>query len=173
MHLGFCKTAEAEKELIDFGVLPINVWMVGRGAESLDEVIKRNRGEPGDLYVAEDLRVIGKTQADIFTGVKQLNKARITVHDINNPEATIEDLMQLAFKAMHSACAIRNHRTARRRGRQGGLAKAANAAARRRAEVSDEIARALWASRLTKKEKAAILRITISTGDRHYGVHAT
>ena len=173
IRLGLCRNPEAEKALIGYGFPAINVWMIGRGSETVAEVVERFRGEPGIISIAEDLRLLGNTQAAIFAEVSRIARAGITFEDINNPGDDIHAMQHRAFKALHSSCAIRNHRTARCRGSKGGLAKAANAAARRQAEVSDEVARKVWQSRLTKKEKCAILGCTISTGDRHYGVHAT
>lgn len=171
--LGICKTEPGEQQLIEFGIEPINVWMIGRGHETFEEVILRGRGEPTLLYFAENLRVLGDHQDEIFDRIADLEDAHITLRSIHALHTNINRLTKVAFKSLHSSAAMKNRRVARRRGRAGGLAKAANAASRRQAEISDDVARKLWASRLTKKEKAAIMGITISTGDRHYGVHAT
>lgn len=173
LRLGICKSAEAEDALIAEGIHPDQIWMVGRGLESVKEAVEYCRGRPAEFALAEDLRILGGSQAAIFDATKMITRAGTTLVNIDAPDQDINDMQRIAFKALHSATAIYSHRTARRRGSKGGLAKAANAAARRRAEVSDEIARKVWQSRLTKQEKAAILGCTISTGDRHYGVHAT
>ena len=156
--------ARMQKERIE------RIWMRGRGAEALDDAIYEFRGRPGGLAIDTDLRIFGHTQRDILAKASELHKAGIRIIDIDRPTADPHELVHRALRALHASQPIRNHRTARRRGRTGGLAKAANEAIRRAGLISDDIAIRLCASRLHWKEKAEILGMPISTIQRHYGV---
>lgn len=171
---GFCTDERDRDALYKIGIPAQDVWMQGRGAENFAECLESFRGRPGQLVLASDSRILGGTRGSIMKAFGELEAIGVRVKDITHPEdRTMSDLMQRGIRSANKNGFFMNHRKARRRGSMGGIAKAANAAARRQAGISDDIARKLWASRLSKKEKCAILGCTISTGDRHYGVHAT
>lgn len=167
LAIGFTTNPEGEARLRKEGIEQI--WMRGRGAECLDEAIYAFRRRPGGLAITDDLRIFGHTQRDILAKASELHKLNIQIIDIERPTADPHELVHRALRALHASQPIRNHRTARRRGRMGGLGKAANEAVRRAALVSDDIAMRLCASRLHWKEKAEILGMAISTIQRHYG----
>lgn len=170
-RIGICKTPEGEKALRGHGIAPEHIWMCGRDLESVEEAKYYCRGRPAEFAITEDLRILGTTQKQIFETVSDLTKAGIQFIDLEHPADDIHAMQHRAFKAMHAANSVRNHRTARRRGSMGGTAKAANAAARRQAEISDAVALRLCASRLTWKEKSEILGMTFSTMQRYYSAH--
>jgi hypothetical protein len=115
------------------------VWRRGNGAENLDDAIFDFRGRSGALAITDDLRIFGLTQKEIFARCSALMNAGIKVIDITHPSDNIHDLQRRAFVALHAAAPIRNHRIARRRGRMGGLAKAAAAQAARDGRCSPDI----------------------------------
>lgn len=169
LSVGFCIDLAGEEKLRKAGLGKI--WRRGNGAESLEDAIFEFRGRPGSLVAADDLRIFGLTQKDIFARCSSLADAEIKVVNVNHPRENIHDLQKRAFGALHASAPIRDRRTARRRGRQGGLAKAAAAETARATRIAPDIAQRLCASKsLTWKEKAEIIGMPLSTVQRHYGV---
>lgn len=168
LKLGFCVNAVGEQELIDYGIAPELIWMRGRGMENLEYVLRCYRGRPGVLAVADDLRIFGDSRTDIFAKVRDLEILGIVVFDVVANDNNALSLVERALKAKSAQAGMKNHRTARRRGQRGGVAKGNAAAARRDARIEDKIAIRLCASRLTWEEKAEILDMPLSTIQRHY-----
>jgi hypothetical protein len=162
LSIGFCTDLAGEESLRAAGVE--RVWRRGNGAESLDDAIFDFRGRPGALAITDDLRIFGLTQKEIFARCSALMNAGIKVIDITHPSDNIHDLQRRAFVALHAAAPIRNHRIARRRGRMGGLAKAAAAQAARDGRCSpDIVARLCRHPTLTWEDCAVILGPHFST----------
>lgn len=172
LSIGFCTDIAGEEKLHAAGVE--RIWRRGNGNESLDDAVFEFRGRPGAIVLVDDLRVFGTTQRDILAKASEItrktpDKAPIEIIDLTHPDEDVHMLVARALRALHAAAPIRNRRTARRRGRQGGLAKAQAAEAARATRIAPDIARRLCASRLTWKEIAEILGMPISTVQRHYG----
>jgi hypothetical protein len=162
LSVGFCVDITGEEKLRKAGLSKI--WRRGNGAESLEDAIAEFRGRPGALVVSDDLRIFGLTQKEIFARCSALADMEIKVANVNHPGENIHDLQRRAFGALHAAAPIRDHRTARRRGRQGGLAKAAAAQAARDGRCSpDIVARLCQHPALTWEDCAGILGPHFST----------
>jgi len=169
--LGFAQTKEQEDFLSSEGVS--RIWLKGRGAEILKEVIRAFRGRAGILAIATDLRALcdkkEPKRPDVVAALAAMEKAKIQVRDYRQPEATHAELQDDAFKAVANARFTTNKRKAKREGAKGGLAKGAASAARRNAEVSDAIARRLCEHpKLNWKDRASILGMSVASIHRHY-----
>lgn len=169
LKLGYCINSKGEDQLVADGIEPELIWMRGRGAEDLDYALRYFRGRPGTLAVADDLRVFGPTRKDICGTMARLHESKIVVEDVRTGNRNPHELEHLALIALSSSASMKNHRTARRRGSKGGNAKREAEAARRSAQIADDIALRLCASaKLTWLEKSEILGMTPSTIQRHY-----
>lgn len=168
VRIGFCKDAGGEAELTKAGMAPDLIWQRGRGMESLDYALRYFRGRSGVLAVADDLRIFGDTRKAIFAQVGELEAMDIRITDVRDKCSDHLALIQRSLVAISASAGMRNHRTARRRGRMGGDAKRAAEAIRRNVLVDDGIAMRLCASRLTWSEKSEILGLPLSTIQRHY-----
>lgn len=132
---GFCRHRDYLAPLKGMGLVDKAIWLEGRGAETLEWCLASFRGRPGKLMIAPDLRVFGQAKRDIAAVMAQLERARIRVVDIIHPQdETIADMLQRAFVAI-SGSRFRDKRTARRRGRSGGIGRGL-AAAGKRAEIA-------------------------------------
>lgn len=167
--IGFCVNLSGEERLTGAGIT--RIWRRGNGNESVDEAIYDFRGLPGILMVADDLRIFGDTNLDIANVCAKLLRHNISIVDITHPEEVIPELQERARKALHASRPIRNHRTARRRGRMGGLARAEAAAIARATRCADDIAQRLcslkeitWAAKLWVLGEG----FTMSSIQRHY-----
>lgn len=167
---GFCKNPGEMQELYDFGVPDKNVYMQGRGAETLDACLATFRDRPGRLILACDLRIFGAKRGDIIVVMDRLELAKIRVTDITHPEdKTHVQLIERGSKAASKVRFLRNSRAARRVGQIGGIAKGEAAKARRNAEVSDNIAKRLCTHpKLNWKDCADILGMSVASIHRHY-----
>jgi hypothetical protein len=169
--LGFAQTKDEEAFLLSRGVE--RVWMKGRGAESLAEVMRAFRLRPGVLAVSADLRCLSDKpevkRIDVVAALAWFERAKITVRDCRDPSATHAELLDRAFKSVANARFTKNKRKAKREGAKGGTAKGLAAAARRNAEVSDAIARRLCeCPKLNWKDRAGILGMSVASIHRHY-----
>lgn len=169
LTIGFATNPAGEQRMKDWGIE--RTWMRGRDAETIEDAILDFRKRPGALAIDADLRIFGHTQREILAKASEVHKLDIRLVDIDRPTADAHELVQRALTALHSSRPIRNHRTARRRGRQGGLAKAAAAANERDRRIAPEIAERLcrhkklaWADRLEILGEG----FTMSSIQRHY-----
>lgn len=172
LRWGYCTDEQQLEELYHFGLADKEIWMLGRGNETLDDALYCFRGRPGNLILASDTRILGATRGAIMDTMAKIERAGIRVFDITHPEdCTTTDLIQRGVKAQAKNRFGGNHRMARRRGAKGGLAKAANEASRRCAKIADDIAKRLCNFRdLTISDCLEILGdgFTRSTVERHY-----
>lgn len=167
LTIGFCTDLAGEAKLQDVGVE--RIWRRGDGLQSLEDALYEFRGRPdGALAITDDLRILGLTRKAILATVSEITRAGVRIVSLIKPDFDIHQLIDQALGALHAAAPMRNHRTARRRGRIGGLAKAASAALARAVICAPEVAKRLCASRLTWEEKAFILGMPVSTIQRHY-----
>lgn len=130
LTIGFCTDLAGEARLRAAGVE--RIWRRGDGVQSLDDALYEFRGRAGALAITDDLRIFGLSRREILAKVSEITRDRpghpaIKIVDIRQPEKDAYQLADQALGALHAAAPMRNHRTARRRGRQGGLAKAAMA----------------------------------------------
>lgn len=172
--IGFATTPEHEAALIAAGA--IEVWVLGRGAQSLEWAIAYCRKRAATLLVNEDLRCFGAIRKDIFATVKNLMARGISLVDIRDRTASAFDLIERGISALQSVAALGSRKTQQRRGRRGGQAKGAASAARRNALIADDIAERIcthpklnWADRLAIFGKG----FSLSGLRRHYLPEAT
>lgn len=131
LTVGFCVDQEGEAKLIAAGVHPDQIWMRGRGAESLEWAVRWLRRRPGMVCVADDLRIFGASRKEISAWMARFHVQGVVVNDVVEEETNPHLLVQRAFVAIAASAGMRNHRTARRRGRLGGIGKGIAAAVER------------------------------------------
>lgn len=168
---GFCKTKDQAVHLREYGVPEKDIWLAGRGAESLDGCLATFRGRSGVLIVANDLSILGKSRRDIAAIMGRLETLRIRVVDISHPEDdTVAALMQRAANAV-CRTRFRDRRAVRRMGRNGGLARGVSQAERRQEIAADWVIRNIVAAPyITWEDKVRLLggKISESTLRRHF-----
>lgn len=133
---GYCTDRKMLPALRTTGLADRLIWLEGRGAETLDRCLALAfRGRPGKLFVAPGLTVFGDARKDVLAVMARLESARIRVVDIIHPQdQTVSDMIRRAVDAIGNS-RFRDKRTARRRGRAGGLARGITAA-NKRAEIA-------------------------------------
>lgn len=168
---GFASTKEQATHLQEYGLPDKDIWLAGRGAETLDRCLATFRGRPGTLIVAHDLRVLGASKRAVAEVMGQLEAKNIRVVDISHPEhTTVAALMQTASIAI-SGARFRDRRVARRQGRAGGLAKGAKQDAARSEIATPWLVRNIVAERSIPWEvKLRLLggKFSEATLRRHY-----
>jgi hypothetical protein len=133
----FCRNKEHLSAFRAYGLPDKLIWLDGRGAETLDRCLDSFRGRPGKLLVAPDLRVFGKSSKAVEATMARLEKARIRVVDVIHPQhETVSEMLGFA-RLKIATPRLRDRRTARRRGAQGGLANG-EAARSRRARIDTD-----------------------------------
>lgn len=171
LTIGLCKDLAGEEKLKALGIE--RIWRIGNGSESLADAVYDFRGRSGTLAVADDLRIFSPNDSnfEIAAVCAGLLRLKIEIVDINHPEEVVPEMQERARKAFHSARPMPNHRIARRRGRMGGLARAAAAeiarATRCAADIAERICRhekLAWADRLEILGEG----FTMSSIQRHY-----
>lgn len=155
---GFCRTKDQAAALRGYGLTDKAIYVDRRGAEDLEQCLASFRGRPGTLVIAPDLRVFGASKAAVAAIMARLERAEIRVVDAIHPQdQTIAEMLQRAFKAI-SGSRFRDRRTARRRGRHGGLAKGQTAQAARDGAVPPElVARIVQNQEIAWRVKLALL----------------
>lgn len=123
MTVGFCVNREGEANLLASGIPEHRIWMRGRGAESLDYALRYFRDTKGVLAVADDLRIFGPTRKDIMSRMGDLHERGITIRDVVMSEENPHALAHRALTAISASSGTKDHRTARKRGRSGGIGK--------------------------------------------------
>lgn len=172
---GFCLSREFVGPLLTYGLSENDIWLEGRGAETLDWCIRSFRDRAGKLFIAPDLRVFGAARKQIAAVMAQLERSRIRVVDIIHPQdETISEMLHRAA-VLIAGSRFGDKRTARRRGRQGGLARGEQAEAKRAEIAADWVIRNAVAlvrdGRMTWDAVVDLFdgRISASTLRRHYG----
>ena len=126
LTIGLCANKDEEAKLQAAGVKQI--YMLGRGLESLHWALDWLRGRGGILKVATDLRIFGATRKDMMEALDDCERKGVTVIDIAHPEdVTFAMRVKRALIAISSARFIGDRRKARREGQKGGKAKGASA----------------------------------------------
>lgn len=139
---GFCVDVEGEKALLAAGVEV--VWRRGNGDESLDWVIASFREEPGTLAITDSLLIFGESKKEILAVLSTLARNKIALVDIRRPDLNVHDLEDEAYRALSASNGMKDKRTARKRGRLGGVAKREAARLRREASDPHGLAKKIW-----------------------------
>lgn len=156
LKLGLCTNEADEQALHDAGFDP--VWRIGNQKEGLKPLLGYPRGRYTVIGVAEDLRIIGDSRKAIFAKVRELKAANINFLNIRTNCSDELVLIELAQVAISKQAGMKNHRTARRRGRKGGEAKRVAAEDKRNAVMhSDAVWRFVHESGLSLKRLAYLL----------------
>jgi hypothetical protein len=143
----FCRNREHVPAFKAYGLPDKLIWVDGRGAEDLDACLASFRGRPGKLLIAPDLRVFGTSKRAVAQTMADLERARIRVVDVIHPQhETIAEMLQHA-SVLISGSRLRDRRTARRRGKEGGLAKGEIARSARAGIDTDKLIRNVVAAR--------------------------
>jgi len=116
-------------DLIAWGLADKDIYVDGRGAESLSACIGSFRGRPGELIIAADLRVFGESRKGILDTAALLGRLKITVGDIHSGETSLPMLLDDALSQLAAHARFNgSKKTAAITGRRGGKAKAVAAA---------------------------------------------
>lgn len=132
---GFCTTSEARALLESHSVEPIFCG----GVEDAEWAVMSFRKRPGVLAIAQDLRIFGETQEEFFGAAAFLSRRDIELHDVRYPDAVSEDLLKKTVSAINATSGMKDKRTAKKRGRLGGLAKKLAAQQKREALDRDGV----------------------------------
>lgn len=139
----FCRNKEHVPAFRACGLPDRLIWVDGRGAEDIERCLATFRGRPGRLLIAPDLRVFGPDKKSIARTMARLERAKIRVVDIIHPQdETISEMTQRA-SVLISRPRFLDRRAARRRGREGGLAKGEIARSKRAQIDTDALIRNL------------------------------
>lgn len=165
---------EQEANLLAFDLKPAEIYIDGRGAESLSACIASFRGHPGELIIAADLRVFGESRKAILDTMAMLDSLRIKVCDIFSSESSVPMMLDRALAELASyARWSGSKKTAKATGRRGGKAKAKWQEAKRAEIAHEDVVRRICESpKLTWREKSAILGgspFSTATLRRRYG----
>lgn len=119
----FCRNREHLPSFKAYGLPDKLIYLDGRGGEDLDRCLASFRGRPGRLLVAPDLRVFGASKKAVAQTMARLERAKIRVVDVIHPQdETVSEQLHRA-SVLISGTRFRDRRTARNRGREGGVAK--------------------------------------------------
>jgi hypothetical protein len=167
----FCTNKNHIPAFRAYGLPDKLIWLDGRGAETLDRCLSTFRGRPGRLLVAPDLTALGSARRDIAAVMARLERAKIRVLDIIHPQdETVAEMFQRAANAICTTRIV-DRRTAKRRGKSGGLARGM-AQAQKRAEIAaDWVIRNVVNDPDISWEKAVDIfdgKISEATMRRHY-----
>lgn len=168
----FHKASEQEEALLKSRP-GLKIYAEERGAEGIDAVIMAFRGKPGTLCIAYDISLFGQTQTEYVEVYQRLKRLKITILDVINNENSASDGVEMQKRAAASLQYVKSLRgdrkTAKRRGRKGGIGKGIVAAAKRAEIASDDVIKRMCEeARVPWRLKAEILGIDIATLRRHY-----
>lgn len=165
--VGFCVDIMGEADLHAAGVE--TVWRRGNGDESLDWAIASFREGPGILKITDSLLIFGEGRNEILARLSELARKKIALVDIRSPDATVHDLEAEVLRSISANNGMRDKRTARKRGRMGGHAKAIAAQAVRQTIAADWFMKNLAALiPISMIVAAAENKISASSFRRHY-----
>jgi hypothetical protein len=168
----FCRNKEHIPAFRAYGLSDRLIWIDGRGAENVERCLATFRGRPGKLFIAPDVRVFGLDKKSIARTMARLERAKIRVVDIIHPQdETISEMTQRA-SVLISRPRFADRRTARRQGREGGLAKGEVARSKRAQIDTDTLIRNLVGEYRRLGWKAVIRicggKLSESTLRRHF-----
>lgn len=180
MKKGFCRSlpkrtaAEQEKTLTGYGLTDKDIYVDGRGAESLSACVASFHGRPGELILAADLRVFGESRKAILDVTAMLERLRITVCDIHSNETSLPMMLDEALAALAAYSRWNgSKKTAKATGKRGGAAKGKGQEAKRAERAHPDVVRRIArCPKLTWKEKSELLGgnpFSTATLRRHYG----
>lgn len=171
-NLPFYKGLEQESDL--HKTRPkLTVYVAGRGAEDLEAVKIAFRKRGGILWLATDMRVLADTQTEILAIYKDLKDIGIIVADNATGERSDRDGVEMQRRAAASLQYDKamggDRKTARKRGAKGGRGKAVSAAAKRDGVADEEVIRRVCEfKKLTWRDRAYLLGISVASLRRHY-----
>lgn len=168
----FCRNREHLAAFRAYGLPDKLVYLDGRGGEDIDRCLASFRGRPGRLLIAPDLRVFGTSKKAVAITMAKLERARIKVLDVIHPQdETVSEQLHRA-SVLISGARFRDRRTARNRGREGGLAKGEVSRATRAQIDTDRLIRNLVSEHKRIGWRLVIRicggKISESTLRRHY-----
>lgn len=157
MRKGFARNLEEEAALKASGVK--SVYVIGRGTETLDNLIKACRGERGELLLATDLRIFGSKRKEIMAAMDKIESAGLKVVDIREPKTSQSKLIDFALgKTAGDARSLSAGKTLKVAGKKGGKRKAEVQELRRAAVAHPDVVRRLCECDLIPwREKVRIL----------------
>ncbi len=172
MRKGYAINGLQEAALQDYGLQARNIYLRGRGAETLAELLRSFRGTNGEVVIAADLRIFGSTRKEILAVTDQIESVGLKVIDIRNKDASLSKLIDLAL-AKTAGDARRNAagKSVKSAGRKGGKTKAECQELRRAAVAHEDVVKRICAAdELSWRRKAEILGPLFSpaTLRRHY-----
>ncbi len=172
MIRGYATNIAQETALRGAGLHAKNIYLRGRGAETLNECIRSFRGTPGQILVASDLRIFGSKRKEILSVTDTIEAAGLKLKDINNDTATLSKLIDIAIgKTAGDARRNGAGKSVKAAGRKGGKTKAECQDLRRAAVAHEDVVRRICqAEELSWRRKAWILGPLFSpaTLRRHY-----
>jgi hypothetical protein len=172
MKRGFCRNKEQVLALKACGLTDKVIYQDGHGAEDLERCLASFRGRPGTLKIAPDLTVFGESRKAVAAVMDRLERAGIRVVDVVHPQdETIAAMMQRA-SVLIAHTGLMDRRTAKKRGRRGGIGKGVAAQQRRDGAAPTEFVQRVVAHReIPWRVKVEILGpgFSASTLRRHHG----
>lgn len=170
--LPFYKASEQKADLLKWKPR-LKVYVEGEGAETLAAVVLAFRKQPGTVCLATDMRVLGDSQQDFLAAYKVLKNAGLVVLDTKNHERSNRDGVEMQKRAAAGLQRDRalggDPRTPKKRGRRGGIKKGEKAAAKRAEIASEDVIRRICTfEKLTWRDRAYLLGISMATLRRRY-----
>lgn len=168
---GFATNRDGKALLLAYGLPEKVTYQEGSGAETLYWCVTSFRGRPGWLILPQDLRALGKTKKVLAEQVDALERAGVRIMDLTHPEDKTYAAQLQRASVLISGTRFRDRRTARRRGREGGLAKGSASEQARAAIAPDWLVRNIVADKdIPWEAKIRVFdgKISESTLRRHY-----
>lgn len=169
---GFCKNKDQVAALMACGLVEKVIYQDGRGAEDLERCLASFRGRGGTLMIAPDLTVFGDSRKAVAAVMDRLERAKIRVVDVVHPQDETVAAMMRRADVMISHTGLMCRRTAKRRGRFGGIGKGRAAQERRNAAApTDYVQRLVQHREIPWRVKLEVLGpgFSPSTLRRHHG----
>lgn len=152
MEKGYCAdipflTSEQQENALKLhGLKAVDIYVEGRGAETLAACLQSFRGKGGKLHIFGTLRVFGKARATMLVHLKAFKEAGIVLVDHENGRCSTTsgaEMLDDALRKTHGNAKLRESRKfARKIGSEGGKAKLESYRTKR---MPEEIAGPLWA----------------------------
>ncbi len=173
-NIPFRKWQVQEENLLRFRP-GLRVYALGRGAETLDAIIRAGRNRECVLLLDGGLRILGDTQGEVLATYQRLKAAKFAIMDTTTGERSDRDgveMQRASAKALQFDKAMGGARKeARRRGRKGGAGKGVKAAAKRAEKMPEDAVRRLVAKigkKLSWRDVEEITTFSTATIRRHY-----
>jgi predicted DCC family thiol-disulfide oxidoreductase YuxK len=173
LRRGFAANSEERDILLAWGLDPLEVYTIGDGAETFEQMDSSFRAPPrqqGELVLVSDLRILGDSKKAINKVLADLHDRKIAIRrlypdkEVTNPHILTDE----AFAALaNNRFQVRGR--AKRWGKKGGAAKGFHEKGRRDARIAEDIVRKL-VIRDGIRKTAALLGKPFSRGvlTRHY-----